>query len=66
MKLSGRWIKAAGFEPGPPLRIEVTHGRLVITPMDETDGAPVEQDAFPDIDPATAQRQCPVVTGDAQ
>ncbi|AWV03026.1 type I toxin-antitoxin system SymE family toxin [Burkholderia sp. JP2-270] len=66
MKLSGRWIEAAGFEPGQRLRIDVTHGRLVITPMDETDGAPVGQDAFPGADPATGQQQFPVMTGDAQ
>ncbi|MDR6497042.1 SymE family type I addiction module toxin [Burkholderia sp. DN3021] len=48
MKLSGRWIEAAGFEPGQRLQLDVTHGRLVITPMmDERDGAPVGQDAFP-------------------
>ena len=65
-KLSGRWIEAAGFEPGQRLRIDVTHGRVVITPMDETDGAPVGQDDFPEVDPATAQRQFSVMTGDAQ
>jgi len=34
MKLSGRWIEAAGFAPEQPLRIEVSHRRLVITPLE--------------------------------
>nr|WP_230956422.1 SymE family type I addiction module toxin [Burkholderia pseudomultivorans] len=34
-KLSGRWLDAAGFDPGQRLRIEATHKRLVITPIDE-------------------------------
>lgn len=66
MKLSGRWLEEAGFGPGQRLRIEVMQGRLVITPIDEQDGAPVGQGTFPDIDPATAQRQFHVMTGDAQ
>lgn len=32
MKLSGRWISDAGFEPGQRVRIQVEAGRLVITP----------------------------------
>lgn len=31
MKLSGRWLEQAGFDPGQRVRIEVQHGRLVIT-----------------------------------
>ncbi len=32
IKLSGRWLELAGFEAGQQVRIEVHHGRLVITP----------------------------------
>jgi toxic protein SymE len=32
MKLSGRWIETAGFEPGQRVRIAVEHQRLIITP----------------------------------
>ncbi|MGQ7934258.1 SymE family type I addiction module toxin [Paraburkholderia sp. D1E] len=32
MKLSGRWIETAGFEPGQRVRITVEHQRLIITP----------------------------------
>ena len=66
MKLSGRWIEAAGFESGQRLRIDVTHGRLVITPMDETDSDLIGQDVFPEVGPATGQRQFSTMTGDAQ
>ncbi len=31
IKLSGRWLELAGFEAGQRVRIEVHHGRLVIT-----------------------------------
>lgn len=31
LKLSGRWLEHAGFDPGQRVRIEVQHGRLVIT-----------------------------------
>lgn len=65
-KLSGRWIEAAGFEPGQRLRIEVTYGRLVITPMDESDDDAIGKDVFPDLDPAMTQREFPVMTGEAQ
>jgi toxic protein SymE len=33
MKLSGRWIETAGFEPGSRVRITVEYQRLVITPL---------------------------------
>jgi len=33
MKLSGRWIQTAGFEPGQRVRITVEHQKLVITPL---------------------------------
>ncbi|WP_408310956.1 SymE family type I addiction module toxin [Paraburkholderia sediminicola] len=32
MKLSGRWIELAGFEPRSRVRITVEHQRLIITP----------------------------------
>jgi toxic protein SymE len=33
MKLSGRWIETAGFEPGSRVRITVEYQRLIITPL---------------------------------
>ncbi|WP_281665175.1 SymE family type I addiction module toxin [Paraburkholderia fungorum] len=33
MKLSGRWIETAGFEPGQRVRITVEYRRLVTTPL---------------------------------
>ncbi|WP_321790995.1 SymE family type I addiction module toxin [Burkholderia pyrrocinia] len=68
MKLSGRWIEAAGFEPEQRLQIEVSHKRLVITPIDEAGSDHVGKDGFPDAGPATKQRRrpFPVTTGEAQ
>ncbi|QVN20213.1 SymE family type I addiction module toxin [Burkholderia pyrrocinia] len=68
MKLSGQWIEGAGFEPEQRLQIEVTHKRLVITPIDEIDGDPVGKDGVADVDRATRQqrRQFPVMTREAQ
>jgi len=68
MKLSGRWIEAAGFEPGQRLRIEVTHKRLVITPIDEGDSDHFGEDECPDIDRPTPQQrpQFSVINGGAQ
>ncbi|WP_175767010.1 SymE family type I addiction module toxin [Burkholderia cenocepacia] len=66
-KLSGRWIEAAGFEPEQRLRIEVTHQRLVITPIDEEDCDHFSEDGCPDVDPAPARRRpFAVMTGDVQ
>ncbi|MDR5825948.1 SymE family type I addiction module toxin [Caballeronia sp. LZ043] len=31
LKLAGRWIEQAGFSPGQRVKINVEHGRLVIT-----------------------------------
>ena len=31
IKLAGRWLELAGFEAGQRVKIEVHHGRLVIT-----------------------------------
>ncbi|WP_404980237.1 MULTISPECIES: SymE family type I addiction module toxin [unclassified Caballeronia] len=31
IKLAGRWIEQAGFMPGQRVKINVEHGRLVIT-----------------------------------
>ncbi|MEK6355301.1 MAG: SymE family type I addiction module toxin [Burkholderia cenocepacia] len=56
-KLSGRWIEAAGFDPGQRLRIDVSHKRLVITPIDDADCDPGVQEGFPDIDPAAMRQQ---------
>jgi toxic protein SymE len=33
MKLSGRWIETAGFEPRSRVRITVEHQKLIITPL---------------------------------
>ena len=68
MKLSGRWIEAAGFEPNQRLRIEVTHKRLVITPIDEENSAHFGKDGPPDVDPAMEppRLKFSVITGDAQ
>jgi HSP20-like domain of unknown function (DUF1813). len=33
IRLSGRWLQAAGFEISERIRVEVEHGRLVITPV---------------------------------
>jgi toxic protein SymE len=30
IKLSGRWLEHAGFDPGKRVRIQVEHGKLVI------------------------------------
>jgi toxic protein SymE len=32
IKLAGRWLEQAGFEAGQHVRVQVEHGRLVITP----------------------------------
>ncbi|MEM5370072.1 SymE family type I addiction module toxin [Paraburkholderia azotifigens] len=32
LKFSGRWLELAGFEAGQHVRVEVEHGRLIITP----------------------------------
>ncbi|KAG8150814.1 SymE family type I addiction module toxin [Burkholderia catarinensis] len=68
MKLSGRWIEAAGFEPEQRLQIEVTHKRLVITPIEEGGGDHFGNDGCPDDVRATGQQrpQFSVITGDAQ
>jgi toxic protein SymE len=31
MKLAGRWIEHAGFQPGQRVKVAVEHGRLIIT-----------------------------------
>ena len=68
MKLSGRWIEAAGFEPEQRLQIEVSHQRLVITPIDDASRDPVGKKGFPAFDTTTEhqQPQFSAVTGDAQ
>ncbi|MDR0241095.1 MAG: type I toxin-antitoxin system SymE family toxin [Burkholderia sp.] len=57
MKLSGRWIEAAGFDPEQRLQIDVSHKRLVITPIDDAACAAVEKARFPDIDCGTGQQR---------
>ncbi len=32
LRIAGKWLIQAGFEPGQRVRITVEHGRLVITP----------------------------------
>jgi toxic protein SymE len=68
MKLSGRWIEAAGFEPEQRLQIEVTHKRLVITPLGEAGSDPAGKDGCLELDPAAGQQQrrFSVITGGAQ
>ncbi|ONY37855.1 hypothetical protein A8F23_02865 [Burkholderia cenocepacia] len=68
MKLSGRWIEEAGFEPEQRLQIEVTHQRLAITPIAEEGRDCFGKDERPDVDPATGQalRQLAAMTGNAQ
>ncbi|VWB96486.1 SymE family type I addiction module toxin [Burkholderia metallica] len=68
MKLSGRWIEAAGFDPEQRLQIEVSHQRLVITPLDAAGSDAVGKHGFPAVEPATERqpRQSPVTTGDAR
>ncbi|KWF17331.1 SymE family type I addiction module toxin [Burkholderia pseudomultivorans] len=67
-KLSGRWIDAAGFHPGQRLRLEVTHKRLVITPIDEDSRDVFETRGLADGDAATKRPlpQDPAMTGDVQ
>ncbi|MDF0503836.1 SymE family type I addiction module toxin [Burkholderia cenocepacia] len=67
MKLSGRWIEAAGFYPGQRLRIEVSRQRLVITPIDDADGDPGGQAGCFVVDPAATQQptRVPVTVGEA-
>jgi len=67
VKLSGRWIEEAGFGPEQRLQIEVAHKRLVITPIDDANCDPFDNDACPDVDPATGPqlRQFAAMTGEA-
>jgi toxic protein SymE len=32
IRLSGKWLEEAGFEIGGRIRVDIQHGRLVITP----------------------------------
>ncbi|WP_395736295.1 SymE family type I addiction module toxin [Prosthecobacter sp.] len=36
IKLQGRWLDAAGLTIGAAIRVQVEHGRLVITPATAT------------------------------
>ncbi len=64
-QLSGRWIEAAGFDPGQRLRIEVSHKRLVITPIEDAGCTSVERAGCPDIDRGTGRQQRSVMTEEA-
>ncbi|MCA7970310.1 type I toxin-antitoxin system SymE family toxin [Burkholderia sp. AU39826] len=64
-KLSGRWIEAAGFDPGQRLHVEVSHKRLVITPIDDADRDHGGQDGCPDVDGGTGRQQLSTMTEDA-
>ncbi|PXX38126.1 type I toxin-antitoxin system SymE family toxin [Burkholderia sp. MS455] len=57
IKLSGRWIETAGFEPAQRVRIEVTERRLVITPMEETYLDLKGRPEFPIVDTETGLRR---------
>ncbi|RQT27237.1 SymE family type I addiction module toxin [Burkholderia cepacia] len=65
-KLSGRWIEAAGFDPEQRLQIEVSHKRLVITPIDDAGSDCRVRHDRPDDDPATGQQLESVMAGEAQ
>ncbi|WP_260431296.1 type I toxin-antitoxin system SymE family toxin [Burkholderia contaminans] len=65
-KLSGRWIEAAGFDPEQRLQIEVSHKRLVITPIDDAGSDCRVTRERPDGDPATGQQLESVMAGEAQ
>jgi toxic protein SymE len=32
LRIAGKWLIQAGFEPGRRVKITVEHGRLVVTP----------------------------------
>ncbi|WP_395753341.1 SymE family type I addiction module toxin [Prosthecobacter sp.] len=36
IKLQGQWLAAAGLSIGAPIRVQVEHGRLIITPTTAT------------------------------
>ncbi|WP_244107433.1 SymE family type I addiction module toxin [Burkholderia cenocepacia] len=65
-KLSGRWIEAAGFDPEQRLQIEVSHKRLVITPIEDAEGDHCVRHDRPDDDPATGRQLESVMAGEAQ
>jgi toxic protein SymE len=35
LRLTGRWLEAAGFPPGSLVNVRVANGQLVITPRNE-------------------------------
>jgi len=37
LKLSGKWIREMGFEFGHSVRLEITPGRIIVTPAPERD-----------------------------
>ncbi|WP_206128343.1 SymE family type I addiction module toxin [Burkholderia sp. Ac-20379] len=56
IRLSGKWIEKAGFEPAHRVRIEVTHGRLVITPIPEAENE-LEAHGIPTLNRETGLRR---------
>jgi antitoxin component of MazEF toxin-antitoxin module len=38
IRLVGLWLEEAGFRIGESVQVEVSHGRLVLTPAEKTDG----------------------------
>jgi hypothetical protein len=38
IRLIGRWLEEAGFRVGESVQVEVSRGRLVLTPVEKTDG----------------------------
>lgn len=57
MRISGNWLDEAGFAPPQRVRIEVTPGRLVLTPIAEEDCDHLGRDGFPIVDSATRLRR---------
>ncbi|MBI0329201.1 SymE family type I addiction module toxin [Burkholderia plantarii] len=57
MRLRGKWLEEAGFAPPQRVRIEVTLGRLVITPIPEEDCDHLGRDGFPILDRQTGLRR---------
>ena len=33
IRMSGKWLQAAGFDPGDSIRVEIEYGRLVISKL---------------------------------
>ncbi|MBI0325477.1 SymE family type I addiction module toxin [Burkholderia plantarii] len=57
MRISGKWLEAAGFEPPQRVKIEVTSGRLILTPIPEEECDHLGRDGFPITDSLTGLRR---------